>query len=239
MVLKSKAALTQGYVKLPWGREHMANAFSIVSSSEQDENCSSEGKFHLRCQVLLRLGIHVFLLPGWRQQAAEAWGWWGAALHQARPVVRPRTMGWSLQNERRETGQGVKLKEIAATVTSCHLPGAAGRGSRWVRQIWTVVLQCKGAKSGRSPKKWEWGQHATKKSIMCIFCAHILCINEWTVICYRKEGKLHPRDLQTTMSYRFNYILLLVNNLQWLISYSWTTGMCFCDGNYFDHSYKC
>lgn len=66
-------------------------------------------------------------------------------------------------------------------------------------------------------KEQEESKKSNKKCIACIFCAYILCINEQKVVWDRKEGKSPVRGLRPSVSYRFNYILALVNNLQSLV----------------------
>lgn len=138
-----------------------------------------------------------------------------------------------------EPGQGIKPKNQAATVSRHHLSEAVGRASccEWDR-AGQQVSNRRGQRAGEIQEMWLRGQH-THTKITSIFCAHILCINAWKVVCNWKERKLHLSSLRTTMSATLNYISVLVNNPPWWISYLWTIGMFLCDANDLDPSYEC
>lgn len=98
--------------------------------------------------------------------------------------------------------------------SSHHLSGAAGRGShcKWDRageQLFKGGEQRAGGVQEIQQKMYC--------IIACIFCAYALCINEQKVVWDRKGGKSPLRGLRPSVSYRFNYILALVNNLQSLV----------------------
>lgn len=93
--------------------------------------------------------------------------------------------------------------------SSHHLSGDAGKSSH-----------CKWDRAGEQLSKREEQRAGgvqeiqQKKCIARIFCAYILCIKEQKVACDRREGKPPLRGLRTSVAYRFNYFLALVNNLQ-------------------------
>jgi len=145
-----------------------------MSSSEQDQNCSSEEKFHLRCQALLWLGIHVSLHPvspagdskllslqGCPSPAPP-----GACCSQA------KNQGLESPKQKKGTAQGIKLKK-----TSCNCSQPSPLWGSWqglplrVGQSWTAVLQRKGAKSRKSSRNTTERTTCNKKK----YHVHILC----------------------------------------------------------------
>lgn len=204
-------------------------------SSKQDGHCSREEHFHLRCQALRQLGIHVFL-PGWRRRAEPA----GLPLtrHLLQTGQEPRAGGSKRKEGRAWAGNKAK-KPSRNCQQAPPLRGCWQGLLLRVGQSWTAGLQQEGTKSRRNPRNVAERTAHTHTKITSIFCAHIFGINAWKVVCNWKERKLHLSSLRTTMSSTFNYISVLVNNPPWWINYLWTIGMFLCDANDLDHSYEC
>lgn len=172
---KNQSSSNTRCVKLPRGRERMADTFSIVSSSEQDENCRKNVISDARhCHG----GDYVFLgdwclftptLPGWREQAAEPAG---LPLTRLQSGQEPRA-GASKTKKNKGDWAGSDVRNPAATVTCCHLLRAAGRGSHheWDR-AGRRFSKGRGKEQEESRKcKWEVSMQQQQKGIMCVFFA--------------------------------------------------------------------
>ena len=148
-------------------------------------------------------GFVSFYTPSPQLETACCWACRAAAHqpHQALAALRPRTKGWSLQNERKETGQGVKPKKLAATVTSRHLSGAAGRGSfcEWDRD---------GQRFSNGREQRAGGVQEMPKRTACNkkkYYLHILC--SYTLYKWMKGSLLQKRSEASSKRFKDHYVI--------------------------------